>query len=161
MAAKPDYEEVKQDFVGRNWITEEDAPTCLILDAGPIEYWSYRGYTVYYFHYSYRLRRTFMTEGLSNLALHVMHHIALEKNIPIDSLSEQLTKHRLDRRLNAFKALAITGSSISPGTYSSIKREFVHHSVNYETEYPIIGSPMKAGVGNIRTIHANDPSKAD
>ena len=39
MAAKPDYEEVKQDFVGRNWITEEDAPTCLILDAGPIEYW--------------------------------------------------------------------------------------------------------------------------
>ena len=90
-----------------------------------------------------------------------MHARAVEKGVPFRNIPPADVEYAVDAVLQPYKNTIIGGASIPVGSYPEIKRKYVHYSANYDAEYPIIGSPMRPGANNRRTIHRNIPGQAD
>ncbi|SFR64867.1 T6SS phospholipase effector Tle1-like catalytic domain-containing protein [Litoreibacter janthinus] len=139
-------------FVAEGWITPADVPTAWDIQPDGIELVHVPGSmfspgsTYYTWKVQTRLKRPWVRHELSRIALKKMYEKAVASDVPMN-------------------ALPTSGDYAIPagleGASAAIKkRNYTHHSANYNDVYPIIGAPMREGAGRRRTIHRNQAGLA-
>ncbi len=137
-------------FIGEGWITPADLPGAWELEATPIETEIVSYGNTYSTHYKWkvltRLNRPWIRHELSRIAMKKMYDKATASDVPMKSYPN-------------------SGEYVIPGDLTSasaaiVKRNFTHHSSNYNEIYPVIGAPMRERRGRSRKVHPNQPGRA-
>lgn len=140
-----------QVFVNEGWITDADVPTAWKIVPEPITTVTIpsgllTSRTYYLWKIETRLERPWVSHELSRVALKKMYEKAVAAGVPLKPLptdGEYQIPDGLENASAAFK-----------------KRNYTHHSANYDLIIPIVGAPMREGRNRIRTVHPNNPGLA-
>lgn len=139
-------------FVSEGWITAADVPTSWDVQPDGIETvyvpgsMFSPGSTYYTWKVKTRLKRPWMRHELSRIALKKMYDKAVASDVPMDPMPSG-GEYGIPADLQSASAAVK-------------KRNFTHHSANYNDIYPIIGAPMREGARRRRTVHPNQPGRA-
>ncbi|WP_298262214.1 DUF2235 domain-containing protein [uncultured Litoreibacter sp.] len=137
-------------FISEGWITAADLPDAWELEktAIEIEVVAYGPAVQTYYKWSVltRMNRPWIRHELSRLAMKKMYDKAKSSGVPMKDYPD-----------SGEYAIPEDLSSASPAV---IKRDFTHHSANYNDIYPVIGAPMRERAGRVRKVHPNQTGRA-
>jgi hypothetical protein len=94
---------------------------------------------------------------MSHVALHVMHHKAIEAGVPLPALPNDNNHALSDGALSSLAQALIDGAQITESASIAFRRNYVHHSASWARSGPFYPMAPHQG-GARRTVYNNDGS---